>query len=174
MLAYALQRFRGSRREPSRTTGTGEVRSQSAVPIAAMSVDSNRVATLYRDGSVKVMSSEGDRESSFAAWTGSRDRASRRHCSRSCVYLAVSNIYSAATGTLTKSWHVPANARSVDVSLPDCTGHCRQRCLRTEHQHRPHRTPAPRSRPGGRSARLARRGRRSSTSAGTGTSGSSR
>ena len=49
MLAYALQGSVGVV-EAESDDWYGEVRSQSTVPIAAMSVDSNRVATLYRDG----------------------------------------------------------------------------------------------------------------------------
>ena len=57
----------------------GEVLSQSAVPVTGISVDSDRIAALYRDGTVTVMSSEGDPVSSFAAGAGSCDRAPRRH-----------------------------------------------------------------------------------------------
>jgi hypothetical protein len=112
VLAYALQGSVGVV-EAESDDWYGEVRSQSAVPIAAMSVDSNRVATLNRDGTVKVMSSEGDLVSSFAA--GPARAIALRGDTLAVLGTGRLNIYSAATGTLTKSWHVPANARSVDV-----------------------------------------------------------
>lgn len=91
----------------------GEVVSQSTAPVTAISVDSDRIATLYRDGTVTVTSSEGDRVSSFAAGPG---RAIALH--RDTVAVLRSghlDLYSAATGELSHSWSVPANARSVDV-----------------------------------------------------------
>jgi hypothetical protein len=78
-----------------------------------MSVDSDRVATLYRDGTVKVMSSEGDLVSSFAA--GPARAIALRGDTVAVLGSGRLNVYSTATGTLTNSWAVAANARSVDL-----------------------------------------------------------
>lgn len=112
VLAYALQGSVGVV-EAESDKWYGEVVSQSAVPIAAMSVDSDRVATLYRNGTVKVMSDEGDLVSSFTV--GAARAIALRGDTVAVLATGRLGIYSAATGTLTRSWHVPANARSVDV-----------------------------------------------------------
>ena len=112
VLAYALQGAVGVV-EAESDNWYGEVRSRSAVSITAMSVDSDRVATLYRDGAVKVMSSEGDLVSSFAA--GPARAIALRGDAVAVLGSGRLNIYSAVTGALTKSWAVAANARSVDL-----------------------------------------------------------
>jgi hypothetical protein len=112
VLAYALQ---GSVAKVESDPGNwyGEVLSQSQVQIAAISVDSNRVATLYRDGTVKVMSNEGDLVGSFA--TGPARAIALRGDTVAVLRSGHLDIYSVATGLLTNSWTVPANARSVDL-----------------------------------------------------------
>jgi hypothetical protein len=91
----------------------GEVFSRSAVEIAAISVDSNRIATLYRDGTVTVMSPSGDLISSFAA--GPARAIALRGDTVAVLRSGRLDIYSAGTGVLANSWPVPANARSVDL-----------------------------------------------------------
>jgi len=91
----------------------GEVLSRSAVQIAAISVDSNRIATLYRDGTVKVMSTSGSLVSSFAA--GPARAIALRGDTVAVLRSGRLDVYSAGTGVLAKSWPVPANARSVDL-----------------------------------------------------------
>jgi hypothetical protein len=91
----------------------GEVASQSAVPITAMSVDDDQVATLYRDGTVKVISTEGDPLSSFA--TGQARAIALRGDRVAVLDSGRLDVYSAATGVLTHSWPVAADARSVDL-----------------------------------------------------------
>jgi hypothetical protein len=112
VLAYALE---GSvaRVEIDSDNWYGEVLSQSAVPIAAMSVDGDRVAALYRDGTVKVLSTEGDLVGSFAA--GPARAIALRGDTVAVLRSGHLDVYSAATGSLTRSWRVPANARSVDL-----------------------------------------------------------
>jgi hypothetical protein len=112
VLAYALE---GSvaKVEIDSDNWYGEVLSQSAVPIAAMSVDGDRVAALYRDGTVKVLSTEGDLVGSFAA--GPARAIALRGDTVAVLRSGHLDVYSAATGSLTRSWPVPANARSVDL-----------------------------------------------------------
>jgi hypothetical protein len=112
VLAYALQ---GSVAvvEIDSDKWYGEVVSQSAVPITAMSVDGDQVATLYRDGTVKVMSTEGDPVSSFAA--GPARAIALRGNTVAVLGSGHLDVYDAATGLLTHSWPIAANARSVDL-----------------------------------------------------------
>jgi hypothetical protein len=91
----------------------GEVLSRSAVQVAAISVDRNRVATLYRDGTVKVMTTSGDLVSSFVA--GPSRAIALRGDTVAVLRSGRLDVYSAETGALTKSWSAPANARSVDL-----------------------------------------------------------
>ena len=91
----------------------GEVLSRSAVQVAAISVDSNRVATLYRDGTVKVMSTSGALVSSFAA--GPARAIALRGDTVAILRGGRLDVYNAETGVLAKSWPTPANARSVDL-----------------------------------------------------------
>ena len=91
----------------------GEVVSQSAVEIAAMSVDGHRVATLYRDGTAKVMSTEGDLVSSFAA--GAARAIALRGDTVAVLRSGRLDVYSVESGLRTHSWSVPGNARSVDL-----------------------------------------------------------
>lgn len=91
----------------------GEVVSQSAVPVTGISVDTDRIATLYRDGTVTVTSSEGDLVSRFAAGPA---RAIALHGDTVAVLRSGHlDLYSAATGDPIRSWRVPADARSVDL-----------------------------------------------------------
>ena len=86
VLAYALSGAVGLVSNDEPTIGTGKVLSRSAVPIAAISADSGRIATLYRDGTVTVMSAHGDLVSRFSAGparaialrAGTGDRPDRR------------------------------------------------------------------------------------------------
>jgi hypothetical protein len=91
----------------------GEVVSQSAVPVSGISVDSDRIATLYRGGTVTVTSSEGDPVSSFAA--GPARAISLRESTVAVLRDGHLDVYSAETGLLAHSWRVPANARSVSL-----------------------------------------------------------
>ncbi len=91
----------------------GEVLSRSAVRVAAISVDSGRVATLYRDGTVTVMSKHGAPVSNFAA--GQAPAIALRGDTVAVLRSGHLDIYSAETGALTNTWVVPANARSVDL-----------------------------------------------------------
>lgn len=91
----------------------GEALSQSAVPVSAISVDSDRVATLYRDGTVTVMSEGGALVSRFAA--GAARAVALRGDKVVVLRSGHLDVYSAETGLLAHSWRVPANARSVDL-----------------------------------------------------------
>jgi hypothetical protein len=91
----------------------GEMVSQSAVRVTGISVDSDRIAALYRDGTVKVTSSEGDPVSSFAA--GPARSIALRGNTVAVLRVGHLDIYSAETGLLAHSWRVPANARSVSL-----------------------------------------------------------
>lgn len=92
----------------------GEALSHSAVQVAAISVDSGRVATLYRDGTVTVVEEEGGAlVSRFAA--GRARGVALRGDTVAVLRNARLDVYDAATGLLTHSWPVPANARSVSV-----------------------------------------------------------
>jgi hypothetical protein len=91
----------------------GEVVSRSAAQVAAISVDSGRIATLYRNGTVTVLTTSGDLVSSFAAGPA---RAIALHGDTVAVLRSGHlDIYNAETGVLANSWPVPANARSVDL-----------------------------------------------------------
>lgn len=117
VLAYAL-RGAGSADRPG-TVGVvpggwqGEVLSRSAVRVAAISVDSNQIATLYRDGTVTVMSVRGDLLSRFAV--GPARAIALRRDMVAVLRRGRLAVYSAETGLLTSSWPVPADARSVDL-----------------------------------------------------------
>jgi hypothetical protein len=120
VLAYAL-RGAGSASRPG-TVGLvsadsddwyGKVVSQSAARIAAISVDGDQIATLYRDGTVTVMSSTGDLVSRFAV--GPARAVALRADTVVVLRRGRLDVYSAETGLLTNSWPVPANARSVDL-----------------------------------------------------------
>jgi hypothetical protein len=117
VLAYAL-RGAGSADSPG-TVGLvssewyGEVLSRSVVQVAAISADSNEIATLYRDGTVTVMSASGDLVSRFDA--GPARAVALRGDTVAVLRRGRLAVYSAATGLLTNSWPVPANARSVDL-----------------------------------------------------------
>ena len=91
----------------------GEVLSRSAVQVAAISVDSDRLATLYRDGTVTVMSTRGALVSRFAA--GAARAIAFRGNTVAVLRSGRLDVYNAETGALAHSWRVPANARSVDL-----------------------------------------------------------
>ncbi|HEY3576417.1 MAG TPA: hypothetical protein VGK68_00290 [Gaiellaceae bacterium] len=91
----------------------GEVLSRSPVPVTAISVDSDRVATLYRDGTVTVLSERGALVSRFAA--GSARAIALRGDTVAVLRTGRLDVYSAATGLRAHSWRVPADARSVDL-----------------------------------------------------------
>jgi hypothetical protein len=112
VLAYALKGAVGLV-EADSDDWYGEVLSQSPAEVAAISADSNRVATLYRDGTVTVMSSEGQLVSSFAA--GQARAVALRAGTVAVLRGAHLDVYSADTGILAHSWPVPADARSVDL-----------------------------------------------------------
>lgn len=117
VLAYALKGA-GTAARPG-TVGVvpggwrGEVVSQSAAQVAAISVDSNQIATLYRDGTVTVMSAAGEFVSRFAA--GPARAIALRRDTVAVLRHGQLAVYSAETGLLTHSWPVPLNARSVDL-----------------------------------------------------------
>jgi hypothetical protein len=91
----------------------GEVLSRSSVQVIAISVDGNQIATLYRDGTVTVVSSKGDPVSRFAAGPGRA--VALRGDTVAVLRSGRLDVYSAETGLLTRSWPVPADARSVDL-----------------------------------------------------------
>ena len=110
VLAYAVQ---GSVAmvETESDNWYGEVLSHSAVPVAELAVDSDRVATLYRNGTVTVMTEHGGPLSSFAA---GQARAIALHGDNVAVLRSGRlDVYSATTGLLKHSWRVAANARTV-------------------------------------------------------------
>jgi hypothetical protein len=120
VLAYAL-RGAGSADRPG-TVGLvsadeddwyGEVLSRSPVEVAGLSVDSGRIATLYRDGTVTVMRANGQLVSRFAA--GTARAVALRGDTVAVIGRGHLEVYSAETGVLTHSWRVPAAARSVDL-----------------------------------------------------------
>jgi len=117
VLAYALKGS-GSANDPG-TVGLvpgrwrGEVVSRSAVQVAAISVDSNQIATLYRDGTVTVMSASGDLLSRFDA--GPARAIALRRDTVAVLRRGRLAVYSAGTGLLTSSWPIPPNTRSVDL-----------------------------------------------------------
>jgi hypothetical protein len=91
----------------------GKVLSRSAVPITAISADSGRVATLYRDGTVTVMTKKGGLVSRFDA--GPARAVALRGETVAVLRSGHLDVYSAETGVLTHSWPVPADARSVGL-----------------------------------------------------------
>jgi len=91
----------------------GDVLSRSAVPVAAISVDNGQVATLYRDGTVKVMSALGTFVISFAA--GPARAIALRAGTVAALRSGHLDVFNATTGALTHSWPVPADARTVDL-----------------------------------------------------------
>jgi outer membrane protein assembly factor BamB len=91
----------------------GEVLSRSAVPVTGISVDGSRIATLYRDGTVTVTSSEGDLVSRFTA--GPALAIALREDTVVVLRSGHLDVYDAETGRLTHSWSVPAAARSVSL-----------------------------------------------------------
>jgi hypothetical protein len=115
VLAYALNGAVGLV-EAESDDWYGEVLSRSTVQVAAISVDSHRIAALYRDGTVKVMSvsdESGDLISSFDA--GPARAIALRGATVAVLRSGRLDVYNAETGALSKSWPVPANARSVDL-----------------------------------------------------------
>jgi hypothetical protein len=92
----------------------GQVISQSPAHVAGMSVDSNRIATLYRDGTVTVMTATGAPVSSIAAGSGASAVALRGN-TLAVVEHGHLAIYDATTGVRTQSWSVPAGSRAVDL-----------------------------------------------------------
>jgi hypothetical protein len=91
----------------------GQVLSRSDVQVAAISVDGELIATLYRDGTVTVMSASGDLVSRFEA--GQARAVALRGDTVAVLGHGRLAVYSAATGLQTDSWPVPADARSVDL-----------------------------------------------------------
>jgi hypothetical protein len=91
----------------------GEVLSQSAVHVAAMSVDGDQVATLYRDGTMTVMSENGHLVSRFAA--GPAGAIALRDGTVAVLRSGRLDVYNAETGLLAHSWPVPAAAHSVSL-----------------------------------------------------------
>jgi hypothetical protein len=113
VLAYALKTGAVGLVSADSDDWYGEVLSRSAAQIAAISADSGRVATLYRNGTVTVMGTSGALVSSFAA---GQARAIALHGDTVAVLRSRRlDVYSAETGVLAHSWPVPANARSVDL-----------------------------------------------------------
>jgi hypothetical protein len=112
VLAYALQGAVAVV-EAESDNWYGEALSQSPVDVAALSADSDRVATLYRDGTVTVMGENGDLVSRFAA--GPARAIALREDTVAVLRSGRLDVYNAETGLLTHSWPVPADARSVDL-----------------------------------------------------------
>lgn len=120
VLAYAL-RGAGSANSPGTVALVsadsddwyGEVLSQSPVEVAAVSVDSDRIATLYRDGTVTVLSERGSLVSTFDA--GPARALALRGDTVAVLRRGQLDVYSAKTGLLAHAWPVPANARTVGL-----------------------------------------------------------
>ena len=113
VLAYALRSGTVAVVDAESDHWYGEVVSQSTVPIAALSVDSDRVATLYRDGSVTVVTDEGAPISSFQ--TGPARAIALRGDTVAVLRSGHLDVYNAETGLQLHSWLAPANARSVSL-----------------------------------------------------------
>jgi hypothetical protein len=92
----------------------GKVISQSPTHVAGMSVDSDRIATLYRNGTVTVMTDKGAPVSSFAA--GGARAIALRGDTLAVLQSGRLAIYNATTGALVQSWPVAAGARTVDLA----------------------------------------------------------
>jgi hypothetical protein len=91
----------------------GEVLSRSAVRVAAMSVDGNQIAALYRNGTVRIITTSGASVGTFDA--GPARAIAIRGDTVAVLRSGHLDVYRATTGLLTRSWAVPANARSVDL-----------------------------------------------------------
>jgi hypothetical protein len=91
----------------------GKVISQSSTQVAGMSVDSNRIATLYRDGTATVMSYRGAPISSFSV--GAASAIAMRGNTVAALQSGQLAIYNATTGALAHSWTVPADAQKIDM-----------------------------------------------------------
>jgi hypothetical protein len=91
----------------------GEALSRSAAHVVAISVDSGRVATLYRNGTATVVSTSGSALSTFAA--GPARAIALRGDSVAVLRSGHLDVYRAGTGLLAHSWRVPANARTVGL-----------------------------------------------------------
>lgn len=90
----------------------GQAISHSAARIVGMSVDSGRIATLYRGGTVSVMTAAGVPVSRIAV--GPARAVALRGDSLAVLRGSHLAIYDAKTGAVTHSWSVPADARTVD------------------------------------------------------------
>jgi hypothetical protein len=111
VLAYALRGGTVGLVSADEDDWYGEVLSRSAVRVTAISVDDDRVATLYQGGTVTVMSEHGALVSRFAAGPA---RAIALHGNAVAVLRSGHlDVYNAQTGLLSHSWPVPADARSV-------------------------------------------------------------
>jgi hypothetical protein len=120
VLAYAL-RGAGSADRPG-TVGLisndeddwyGKVLSRSPAQVVGISVDSGRIATLYRDGTVTVMSPNGQLVSRLAV--GPARAVALRGDTVAVLLRGRLEVYSAVTGLPAHSWRVAAGARSVDL-----------------------------------------------------------
>jgi hypothetical protein len=113
VLAYALQDGTVAVVDAESDNWYGEVLSHSAVPVTAISVDDDRVATLYRDGTLTILTDEGAPVSSFHA--GPARALALRGDTAAVLRSGHLDVYNAETGLLTHSWPVPAGARSVGL-----------------------------------------------------------
>jgi hypothetical protein len=113
VLAYALKDGTVAVVDAGSDNWYGEVLSHSAVPVTAISVDSDRVATLYRDGTLTVLTDEGAPVSSFQA--GPARALALRGGTVAVLRSGHLDTYDAATGAPAHSWPVPADARSVSL-----------------------------------------------------------
>lgn len=110
-LAYAL---RGGTVGVVPAHWQGKVVSHSTARISAMSVDNERIAVLYRDGTVTIMTKYGVALSSFAV--GSATAVTLRGDTLAVLHTGGRlELYNATTGALAQSWAVPVNARTVGV-----------------------------------------------------------
>lgn len=113
VLAYALKDGTVAVVDPESDNWYGEVLSHSTVPVTAISVDSERVATLYRNGALTVLTDEGAPVSSFQA--GPARTLALRGNTVAVLRSGQLDVYNAETGVLAHSWAVPAGARSVSL-----------------------------------------------------------
>jgi hypothetical protein len=91
----------------------GHAISHSASQIAGMSVDSGRIATLYWNGTVTVMTAAGARVGGFAV--GAARAVALRGNTVAVLRGGHLAMYNARTGVVTHSWSVPAGSRTVDL-----------------------------------------------------------
>ena len=113
VLAYALRGGTVAVVDAESNHWYSEVLSQTASQITAISANDEQVATLYRNGTLTVLTDEGAPVSSFQV--GPARAIALRGDTVAVLGSGHLDVYSAKTGLQTHSWSVPANARSVSL-----------------------------------------------------------